>query len=429
MSLYQPINIPIDLGKNELSPECAYFLGAIFSADESFIYEGKRYWLAPVRHNYGQDINKEIFEHMQLLQQIIGRANGMILTRDEIKARNWFSSAVISRAFATKQGFAAIFESEESTTIDFFLDDVRSAMDKSPQDVIQAFIVGAFDGRSAVDPDKAKNQIRYLALDCENLAAADYLRTLLEKLEIDFNYNTSRDRLEGGLPRKAQLRVKGSNMSIFMEKVGLVSPLKFALIHSMLDQNLFIHNNNRTLWGLKTLSSQPQNDATFEEIITPEWREYEFDLDTMLLEDLSKNLYGGDPNFSYSSTPKEKAELIDTKGRRSYRRDRTVAINALVLAKHKCEIDGNHPSFIRKNSNLLYSEPHHLVPLGFYAMFPVSLDVEENIVSLCSNCHNQLHYGKNIRPLLYELYEARKDLLRSVGIEITLQDLYKMYNA
>lgn len=429
MGSYQPINIPIDLGKNDLSPECAYFLGAIFSADESFVYEGKRCWLAPVRHNYGQDINKEIREHMRLLQQIIGRANGKILTRDEIKAQNWFGSAVISRAFTTKQGFAAIFESEESTTIDSFLDDVQSAMDKSPLDVVRAFIAGAFDGRSAVDRNMTNNQIRYLALDCENVIAADYLRTLLDKLEIEYNYNTSRDRLEGGLPRKAQLRVQGNNVPLFMEKVGFVSPLKFDLIRSMLDQNLFIHNDNRTLWGLKTLSPQPQNDVVFEEIITPEWQEYEFDLNTMILEDFSKNLYVGDPNFCYSGVPKEKASLIDTKGRKSYRRDRSVAINALVLAKHKCEIDGNHPSFVRRNSNFLYSEPHHLVPLGFYEMFPVSLDVEENIVSLCSTCHNQLHYGKNIKPLLYKLYEERKDLLRSVGINITLHELLKMYNA
>lgn len=98
-------------------------------------------------------------------------------------------------------------------------------------------------------------------------------------------------------------------------------------------------------------------------------------------------------------------------------------------AKHKCEVDSEHPTFIRKNSSQPYTEPHHLIPLGFSDRFDVSLDVEENIVSLCSNCHNQLHYGRDIRNILEYLYNQRKELLEKVGIMITLQDLFEMYNA
>jgi len=429
MNFYEPINIPINLGKNELSPECAYFLGAIFSADESFVYGGKRYWLAPVRHNFGPVIDKEIKEHMQLLQQIIGRANGKILTRDEMKARSWFDSGNIRRAFTTKQGFAAIFESKENITINSFIDDVKIAIDKSSYEVMQAFIVGVFDGRSAVDRNKKNNQIRYLALDCENLAVANYLRTLLDKIGIEYNYNTSRDRLEGGLPRKEQLRIQGNNIPLFMEKVGFISPLKFGLIRSMLNPQLLVHIDNKVLWGLKTLSSQPQTEDVFE-YITPYVQEVEDALDEQLMKDIDENVLDEEvSDVSYAGIPKEKTELMETKGRKTYRRDRRVAINALMLADNKCEIDANHPSFIRKNSNSLYFEPHHLVPVGFHEMFPVSIDVEENIVSLCSNCHNQLHYGKEIKPLLTELYKARKEMLHSVGINISLQELFKMYNA
>lgn len=428
MSLYQPINIPIDLGKNELSPECAYFFGAIISADESFDYDGNRYWLAPIRHNYGQDIHREINEHMQLLSQIIGRANGKILTRDQMKARNWFDSVAVSRAFTTKQGFAAIFGSIENTAIDSFIDDVKAALDISPQVVRQAFIVGAFDGRSALDIDKKTSKVRYLSLDCANLNAANYLSNLLNEFGIEFNYNTSRDRLEGGLPRKPQLRVHGNNVFLFMNKIGLVSPLKFNLIRSMLDSTLFLHNDNRILWGLKRLSVSQQTEEVFT-LLSQESEDIEYTLDNFLLETISKDSYEGDPNFHYTGIPKEKSDLVDSKGGKVYRRDRKVAINALMLADHKCEIDNTHPSFIRKNSSLLYSEPHHLVPLGYYEMFAVSLDVEENIVSLCSTCHNQLHYGKIIRPLLTKLYNERKGVLHSVGIEITLQELFKMYNA
>ena len=76
-----------------------------------------------------------------------------------------------------------------------------------------------------------------------------------------------------------------------------------------------------------------------------------------------------------------------------YVRDPMVAANALCNADYKCEVCAEHETFIRKSNGKLYTEPHHLVPIKFQSRFCVSLDVENNIVSLCSNCHNRIHYG------------------------------------
>lgn len=67
------------------------------------------------------------------------------------------------------------------------------------------------------------------------------------------------------------------------------------------------------------------------------------------------------------------------------------------------------------------------MPLAFSDRFEVSLDVEENIVSLCSNCHNQLHYGKDAERLIIQLFNDRNALLKKVGINIELTDLLKIY--
>lgn len=83
---------------------------------------------------------------------------------------------------------------------------------------------------------------------------------------------------------------------------------------------------------------------------------------------------------------------------------------------------------MRKKSNLPYTEAHHLVPLSKYEYFKYSLDVEENVVSLCSNCHNQIHYGKDADTLLFKLFKDRENKLKSVGIDITFEELKKMYN-
>lgn len=105
----------------------------------------------------------------------------------------------------------------------------------------------------------------------------------------------------------------------------------------------------------------------------------------------------------YKGKKKEKVPPVIKKGQKNFIRDRQTAINALSLAKYECEIDNEHPTFIRKNTELKYTEPHHLVPLCYSDRFDVSLDVEENIVSLCSNCHNQIHYGKGADELI-EMY-------------------------
>lgn len=149
--------------------------------------------------------------------------------------------------------------------------------------------------------------------------------------------------------------------------------------------------------------------------------------DNSLIEELKQaNVVTLEP-FSYSGVPKEKAAPIYTNGHKTYPRDRQTAINALAHANYECEIDINHQTFIRKKSNLKYTEPHHLIPMAFSDEFEVSLDVEENIVSLCSNCHNQIHYGKDADKLITKLYEERKNNLKKVGIVISLKRLLAMY--
>lgn len=53
----------------------------------------------------------------------------------------------------------------------------------------------------------------------------------------------------------------------------------------------------------------------------------------------------------------------------------------------------------------------------------------ENIVSLCSHCHNLLHYGKmeDKIPLLKKLYEDRQAALAQVGLEISFDELKAYY--
>lgn len=109
-------------------------------------------------------------------------------------------------------------------------------------------------------------------------------------------------------------------------------------------------------------------------------------------------------------------------------RDLKVSYNALKIANFKCECDNFHKCFIRKNVNIPYTEGHHIIPLKFQDRFEVNLDVEANIVSLCSNCHNQLHYGKEYSDILRKIFtKERQERLKKCGIDISLEQLIKIY--
>ena len=133
-------------------------------------------------------------------------------------------------------------------------------------------------------------------------------------------------------------------------------------------------------------------------------------------------------DFSYTGAPQEKKPYEETNGRKIIPRDIQKKRNALLHAGYKCEFDGGHKSFISKATGLPYMEAHHLIPMEYYNNFDVSIDVEENIISLCSNCHREIHHGKDASVIVKKLYEQRKPYLQKAGIDISLNQLLVWYN-
>ena len=114
-------------------------------------------------------------------------------------------------------------------------------------------------------------------------------------------------------------------------------------------------------------------------------------------------------DFSYTGAPQEKKPYEETNGRKIIPRE-------------------GHKSFISKATGLPYMEAHHLIPMEYYNNFDVSIDVEENIISLCSNCHREIHHGKDASVIVKKLYEQRKPYLQKAGIDISLKQLLVWYN-
>lgn len=136
--------------------------------------------------------------------------------------------------------------------------------------------------------------------------------------------------------------------------------------------------------------------------------------------------YNYDEPVSYSNVPKK--PRYSSRNITQPVRDIKISRNALFLAEYKCEIDNSHYLFKRKNCDYNYTEPHHLIPLSAQADFPnISLDCEQNIISLCCNCHKQVHYGSDVDSILRPLFERRCQALKELGIDISYDKLKNYY--
>lgn len=142
-----------------------------------------------------------------------------------------------------------------------------------------------------------------------------------------------------------------------------------------------------------------------------------------LVETISKD------KLSWTSKKEKQAVILSsTIGREKPKRNTKVAANALAYADFLCEYNKDDATFLRKNGKP-YTEPHHLIPISKYRDFNYSVDVMENIVSLCSYCHNLLHYGRleDKEPILKKLYNDRIKALKNVGLDLSFEQLKNYY--
>lgn len=107
----------------------------------------------------------------------------------------------------------------------------------------------------------------------------------------------------------------------------------------------------------------------------------------------------------------------------------SIAAKAIQDAEFKCEVDSSHITFVSKSSGKQFVEAHHLIPMEFQADFKFSIDIPENILVLCPNCHRKFHHGTDLErsKLLQEFLNERVGPLKVRGISVDLEKLEVYY--
>ena len=123
---------------------------------------------------------------------------------------------------------------------------------------LRGFLIAALfkdDRMVSVSINKKDGGIRYISLDCPNNEIGDFLFEVFQNSRLECNYNTARDRKEGGKPRKPQLRIR--NIEYYMRNFGYISPCKYGKIkaqYQMVYGSATEIDGSSLLSGLKYLS-------------------------------------------------------------------------------------------------------------------------------------------------------------------------------
>jgi len=111
-------------------------------------------------------------------------------------------------------------------------------------------------------------------------------------------------------------------------------------------------------------------------------------------------------------------------------RDPGIARTALENATYQCSVATDHVTFTSKATGNPFVEAHHLVPMEYQDNFEFSLDVPENIISLCPNCHKKIHLAKTKEMLgiLQDMFNDRCEGLDERNISISFDQLKDLYS-
>ncbi|MCP4653454.1 MAG: hypothetical protein GY858_08780 [Candidatus Omnitrophica bacterium] len=121
-------------------------------------------------------------------------------------------------------------------------------------------------------------------------------------------------------------------------------------------------------------------------------------------------------NINIPSGKIERSEKRAGSRSNQYPRKPRHAKKAIVNAKYLCEINNAHITFINPATQKNYTEAHHLIPMQYQSEYIYSIDVPENIISLCPNCHRKIHKA---------LSELKKDMLQAILTKQKEKDLQK----
>ncbi len=127
-------------------------------------------------------------------------------------------------------------------------------------------------------------------------------------------------------------------------------------------------------------------------------------------------------------------KALDGTGRKRYKTQKKIRDFVLEQYQYVCDCDDIKHFYFESADLHNYVEGHHIVPMNrqeeYYFDSNVNLDIPNNIIPLCPNCHCQIHLGSRQAriKIISELFVRNKAKLLSFNPNLTLSILASYYN-
>lgn len=137
---------------------------------------------------------------------------------------------------------------------------------------------------------------------------------------------------------------------------------------------------------------------------------------------------------NFNDKSRQPVKVYDVKGRKKFKTQKKIRDYVLKQTNYLCGCHNSKHFYFESVALHNYVEGHHIIPMNrqeeYYFNCNINLDVSDNIIALCPNCHCQIHLGsKKARlKILGEIYIRNISKLRNINDKISLSLLASYYN-
>ena len=218
---------------------------------------------------------------------------------------------------------------------------------------------------------------------------------------------------------------------------NFINRFDFEELHSLIqrdvDYSYFLHNNQKFGMNIIDVPNGSECVAINPISISPfiDEDENETDYIDKVNEIDEKNINENAGDGAHKNKP---VVVVGFDKKKKYKTNPLLGKIAIKKSCYKCAIEHTHSTFLSKKTRKPYMEAHHLVPVcnqsEMWDKYGVNIDCVENLISLCPTCHKAFHYGTEEvkRALIEEVYEQTKNKYHEIGLNITLEELLRLYN-
>lgn len=138
--------------------------------------------------------------------------------------------------------------------------------------------------------------------------------------------------------------------------------------------------------------------------------------------------------FDYENMHRMPEKGVDNKGRKRFKTFKKIRDSVLERANYLCNCNDSKHFYFESVDLHNYVEGHHIVPMNrqeeYYYDNGINLDIPNNIIPLCPNCHCQIHLGSRSAriKIISEIYVRNKAKLFSFNPNLSLSILASYYN-